>query len=274
MSELSGSASDAVCHLLSGRHRRADVVGAGPRAAYLVVEGEVVAVVSTDAVRLPCAVVLAPGTTVPAGLAPGARVCVGEGAIGWQGPDNSAGRVRVVRWWSAPRVQAGVFGEHPSAVLRGRLHGHRLPTGVPTHLHAAAVLVGRGDTHAAVAEVAAVLGRGAGLTPSADDAVAGLLLASRVVAGPVVLRALDEMAVRIDAIAAQRTTAVSAALLAHAARGRAAPQVVAAVEALTGRRPVEPALDALWALGHSSGADTAAGLAVAVSVATSRERAA
>src|SRR5262249_13546495 len=59
-----------------------------------------------------------------------------------------------------------------------------------------------------------LLGRGPGLTPAGDDVLAGLL-AGRAAYGP------DDRALADDicALAPSRTTALSAALLRHAARG-------------------------------------------------------
>jgi hypothetical protein len=107
-----------------------------------------------------------------------------------------------------------------------------------------------------------VLGLGAGLTPSADDAVAGLLLAARswcVDLGPTVSAVGAQLAPDL----ARRTTAVSAGLLRHAAEGRGAPEVVRAVDHLTGRHDPSggpEAISRLLALGHSSGRDTALGV--------------
>ncbi len=91
---LSGAAADAVAGLLQGAARAMVVVGAGPHAAYLRDDdGAVLALVRSDAVRVPCAVVLAPGTPVPPSLRPGTVARVGRHEVGWPG-----GRVRVRRW--------------------------------------------------------------------------------------------------------------------------------------------------------------------------------
>ena len=252
MLTLGGSASDALTGLLGAARRPARVVGSGPFAAYLAThDGEVVAVVTADAVRLPCAIVLAPGTPVPPWLHPGATAVVGAAAV-----QAGAGTVRVHRWWRAPTVTPRPISDVGRRALADRLQGHALPDGVATALRRAGRCLARGDGPGAADHLVPVLGLGAGLTPSADDAVAGLLLGA-------VGKAVHEAAVLVGRAAPARTTAVSAALLQHAARGRAAAPVVRAHDALTGRGDLTGALDALWALGHTSGADTAAGLLTA-----------
>jgi hypothetical protein len=108
-----------------------------------------------------------------------------------------------------------------------------------------------------------VLGLGSGLTPSADDAIAGLLLAARSWHGSEIGPTASAVGELLASDLHARTTAVSAGLLRHAAQGRGAPEVVRAVEHLTGRHvdTDEPGvLGRLMALGHSSGRDTALGV--------------
>ena len=254
---MSGAASDALREVLTGPVRSARVVGAGPFAAYLDADPDIVAIVTSDAVRLPCAVFLAHGQPVPSGLAPSTDTLVGRGAISW-----ATGDIRVQRWWRASQVQPAGVADEPVRALTARLADHALPAGVPAALESAAACLPAGDVDGAAESLAGVLGLGAGLTPSADDAIAGLLLGARAtrLTTPAVV---EEVGARLCEPARARTTAVSAALLAHAAVGRAAPQVVAVAEVLRGVGDTDAALNALWQLGHSSGADTAAGLLVA-----------
>jgi hypothetical protein len=132
--------------------------------------------------------------------------------------------------------------------------------------------------------VTALIGAGAGLTPSGDDALCGVLLALRAVgAADAHRRVADAVRTGIG-----RTTSLSASLLVAAIEGYAVPDVVRLVTLLTtpaagpsGRndapepvwsrplagsfRPVDPpvrgALERVLAIGHSSGADLVAGLA-------------
>ena len=121
-------------------------------------------------------------------------------------------------------------------------------------------------THGEVAAaVAGLLGRGPGLTPSGDDALAGALLAIHA------HRRGDALA---DAVRARltATTAVSAALLAAAADGYAAHPVVTLVDAAVAGDPdaVPRALPAVLGIGHTSGADTVTGIRAALELLTTR----
>ncbi|HET8614742.1 MAG TPA: DUF2877 domain-containing protein [Actinomycetales bacterium] len=273
-----GAASDALLPVLTGPARPATVVGAGPVAVYLRAEpsragddAALVALVTRQAVRVPCAVVVADAEPLPFTLAPGRRLQVGDGSITWD-----AGVLTVVRWWPAATV-TGTPGRtdlrrDPTAprdglprrlaALRLAVGPHVLPEGVPTALERAAEATDRRDAATAAAALRPVLGLGSGLTPSADDAVAGLLLAARSWSGAGLSATVAELGARLAAGLAARTTAVSAGLLRHAAEGRGAPEVVRAVEHLTGRSPADEAqvLRELVSLGHSSGRDTAAGI--------------
>ena len=121
---------------------------------------------------------------------------------------------------------------------------------------------GRGGSHLGTRlgdAVAGLVGRGPGLTPTGDDALAGALL---------VAFALGTGTALADAVRARlgATTAVSAALLDAAADGYAARDVVTLVDAAVGNDPraVARALPAVLALGHTSGADLVAGVRAAV----------
>jgi hypothetical protein len=88
------------------------------------------------------------------------------------------------------------------------------------------------------------------------DEVRGLALAARRTGGHVARLAPDA------------TTAISAALLDHAARGEVAAPAGHLLAALTGAEPVEPAVDRLLAVGSTSGRDLAAGLLAAAELVT------
>lgn len=138
-----------------------------------------------------------------------------------------------------------------------RLHP-TMPSSARRALHAAAIRVAAG-----VDRPATLVGLGPGLTPSGDDALAGALLA---------LRLLGREA-RVGALAARlteslpATTDLSGSLLLAAAGGYAAPQVVDLLKALGAGDP--PALlrrrvAQVVAIGHSSGADLLTGIHAAL----------
>ena len=107
--------------------------------------------------------------------------------------------------------------------------------------------------------VAGLVGRGPGLTPAGDDALAGALLVAHALGAGTDLA--DAVRARLHA-----TTAVSAALLDAAADGYAARPVVTLVDAAVANRPdaVARALPAVLAIGHTSGADTVTGIRAAL----------
>lgn len=111
-----------------------------------------------------------------------------------------------------------------------------------------------------------VLGRGPGATPSGDDVVAGLVLAlERSLDGERRRRVVAAADATVEA-AAGRTTDVSAALLAQAARGRAAGRIQAAVGALltpeADETELRSAVLAAAVVGHTSGVDHLVGAAI------------
>lgn len=112
----------------------------------------------------------------------------------------------------------------------------------------------------------AILGRGPGATPSGDDVVSGLLLAlDRTTAGDR-RRRVGAAAESVVGRATDRTTTVSAALLAQAAQGRATGRIEAAIAALLGTDASgadwESAVLAADDVGHSSGVDILVGAMV------------
>jgi len=110
-----------------------------------------------------------------------------------------------------------------------------------------------GDGIAGVVD--ALVGLGPGLTPAGDDVLAGALVAL-VAAGNVDRRARLAGAVRLGR---HRTTALSAALLDHAAAGRAIPELARYVVALARGPAVGGVVQDLERVGASSGAALAAG---------------
>jgi hypothetical protein len=108
-----------------------------------------------------------------------------------------------------------------------------------------------------------LLGSGPGLTPSGDDVLAGFLAGAAAFG-------LDAAALReaTAVLAPARTTALSAALLWHAARGECIDELAGLAAVLTsqcrpGPEQAGPAVSALLSVGHSSGAALALGLVTA-----------
>ena len=111
--------------------------------------------------------------------------------------------------------------------------------------------------------VAALVGLGAGLTPSGDDFLCGFLAAVHA-SDPGLMKDREELIKALnDAVEMnlQRTTQISAGLIRCAARNFWSLPLVDLAEALAGDREPEAlrALDELCSLGHSSGSDIATG---------------
>jgi hypothetical protein len=255
---LSAAASSSLRPVLAGSPRPATWLGATPAALYLQVAGDpgVLALLAHDAVRLPCALLL-PTTRAELpltllGPAAGTPV-VGDGVLAWTGPAGPV-VVRAVREWAPTRACRG-------SVVASALTAVRAGLPAPASLGIDAELVA-GLTGDPAEAVAYLLGRGPGLTPAGDDVLAGFLVAARAFGVDA-----DRMRALTEALAPGRTTALSAAMLWHAARGECIDEVAAVVAALAGHGRPKPALGRLLAVGHTSGSALAVGLAAAAAAA-------
>jgi hypothetical protein len=232
--------------LLLGAPRAVRVVAVTSSAAYLATGDRAMPALclsAPDAVRLPCSLVLSDGD--PVRLNAGQPGTVGGGCV------RVGGRVwRVARWWRPARVDAPAAAPSPAAAAA-------LARWVPDPLDPEARayvdrLVGavRADADPAPA-VDGLIGRGPGLTPLGDDLLAAALVTVRAYAAG---RAEPLSAAVAGAVG--RTTLVSAALLAHAARGECVAALAGLLGAI-GRGADEPdlarAAAAVAAIGHTSG---------------------
>jgi hypothetical protein len=276
---LPATASTGVADLVCAAPRPVSVLASFDRALYLAHDGGVLAVETLDGVHLPNGVVVAqPSVERPlAAVRAGARGTVGGGAI-----EVGALAVRVVRWRRArPALRAVTVVDlgravtaAAAAVARG---AELLPASLAAPLRAVVEELRAGrDEDAHVAARDGLLGLGPGLTPAGDDVLAGLHAGTQLLAEAVVgSDELGRLAVaarrtggRVARTAPDATTAISAALLDHAARGEVAAPAGHLLAALTGAGPVEPAVDRLLAVGSTSGRDLAAGLLAAAELVT------
>jgi hypothetical protein len=254
---LAAAVSPLTADLVEGPPRPATVLGVHRFGAYLGVHDRVLPVLARDAVALPSALRVAIGSHELAwGCAAGDVVRVGGGEVSLPGL-----RVRGVRGWRPSRVRplGRLDASDRSRLLAevGAVLGHgpgRLVVPVRAAVEAA---VGVGADHA----VAALVGRGDGLTPAGDDALAGALLLLHALTDPRAERLSGAVRTRL-----RSTTAVSAALLDAAADGYASPEVVRLVDAVAAGDlvRVRSALPPVLAHGHSSGRDLVAGVAAAL----------
>ena len=248
-----GAAGTAVRPVLEGPPALFRVLGSSAHAAWLVAGPEVVMIACAGSVRLPNSVVVADtgacSRLARASRGPAARV--GAGRLELAGMT-----VRVGRWFDSrpalPRTSRPALGV--------RLGGCRAPAVADRGLGRA---LRCGDGAGAASIALDLLGRGEGLTPLGDDVIAGalaglLLLGNAAGTGP--FRLFEEVAGPVLAAAPARTTLFSAALLAHAATGEVAAPVGRLLLALAGRGDPGRSLEALLAVGHTSGRGLASGV--------------
>ena len=233
---VQASAGPRVAPLLEGPRRPLTVVHRGHDAVYLDHDGWCLGVVAGPATHVPCA--LAVPAPLPLDTVTGATM--GAGALVLDG----VATVRVGRLVST--TVPGLHAQPASVVQLLRTCGETAATELGT-------LTSRIATHPED-----LIGRGSGLTPLGDDVLAGWAATSYALGSPVVLPD-----------ARQRTTLLSATLLAYAQRGEVLPEFRALVVALC--RPhasddqgheIADAAVALADVGHTSGAGLLLGAAL------------
>jgi hypothetical protein len=255
--ETAGVASTALTSVLRGPARPARILGAFTVAIYLDAGDVVVAVVTRDGVRLANAVVI-PMRSAEAPFGQfGARAAstVGQGSV-----TIGSLCVRATRWWD-PAVRLGAV-DPPTARAQvaemgsllasaAQQPGVALPTGLVDAWRAH-------DLPVVVSYARALVGLGPGLTPSGDDLLGGMFAAFRVLGGDAAFT--DAAGTAVAGLATARTTSISATLLRLACWGQVAEEVAAVLRAIASGVALEPAIRRLLAIGHTSGADLAAGV--------------
>lgn len=254
---MTAAAPDAVRALISGPLRPAMRIAAFPSAVYLRLStGEPIAVLSRDAVRMPFGLVLA---TSRAEL-PLDRL---RGPV-WTG----AAEVRIGQWSARITRILSVTapqGLNPDAAAAE----HACQTLAALQADAPDLAGSGGLSHLTEihqldsVDAQRILGAGAGLTPSGDDFLAGLLVGAWSFGLPA-----GSLRAAVQSHAASLTTEISAALLRCACRGESIPELNAMVLSLS-KTPadVDSAVDALATIGHTSGRALAAGVIVAAKIA-------
>lgn len=266
---LRGASSTAVRNVVAGTAQPACWLGAANSALYLMTRGStVVAVVTSDAVRLPCAIVLPECSAevnlarlVPSIESTDFAVTVGDGRVDWTGP---AGQVTVtaVREWAPVTLPTGSPRSRAVEELRRTLDSFEACVDIGVEQARVAALAGAADTSAQVAAALALLGRGPGLTPSGDDVLSGFLIGLLSFGWPT-----GDVEQAIAAAASRMTTALSAQLLRHAARGECLPQLADVLRLVIGQPAPSDSVPRLLAVGHTSGSALAYGLLAATTCA-------
>ncbi|ADU47608.1 DUF2877 domain-containing protein [Intrasporangium calvum] len=259
--------SPLVLGAVAGPRRAARVLGVFPTCVYVGLgpHDAVLALLARDALLQPIGLRLPTWSPdVRWDVSPGDEVDVGEGRVRLARADVVAARVQRL-----PRVAPPPPDQPPHRPLDCALdctlddtdcalhcaldwppEAQRWLAALAQDLAAAAL------TNQPVAPfLRSLVGAGRGLTPSGDDAIAGVVLALRA-AGR--LRAVDRVGSHLGPLL-DRTTSVSAALLRAAVEGYAVPEVVALLAA-PGPSPDPRLLERVLAIGHSSGRDLLAGI--------------
>ncbi|MFU8874051.1 DUF2877 domain-containing protein [Micromonospora sp. SL4-19] len=231
------AAAASVAPVLLRPRRLATVAAVTAQAVYLRTDDPAcpaVCLTTPSAVRVPCALVLGHGAP-PSGVRIGDTGSVGGGELTLGGITY-----RPSRWWrpARPRAIGRLPATHPPPLDPGT---SAAVTRLAGALAAGAPLAG---------PVAALLGRGPGLTPLGDDVLAGALVALIATGSP----AGPALAAEVMRTAFRRTVFVSAVLLWHAARGECVPQLAALLTGVPG------AADSLLRVGHTSGTGLAHGV--------------
>ncbi|MDN4161489.1 oxamate carbamoyltransferase subunit AllH family protein [Nocardioides abyssi] len=239
---VAGAGTAALRRRLHEEPGTGEVVHAGASAVYVRLGDRVVGVSAHSAVHVPATIATAL-TRLP-DVAVGSPAEVADGALHVAGLSVSVDRLVPT---DLPRLP-------PEAA-------DRLAAATPDLSHVLDQLpaealdaLAAGDGEA----VAALLGRGDGLTPVGDDVVAGWLVAARATG-----RSRDAVADGVRR-SAHRTTTLSATLLLEAVDGACLPQFRALLLTLATGRGVPDAVDRLVAVGHSSGAGMLLGAALAL----------
>lgn len=275
---LPAAAGQPVLDLLTGPLRPATVAGVHQAAVLVAVDPapgprddpvRIVSLVTADGSGVPNGLrIVAPSRVHPfAAVHPGDPAFVGAGGVRLSGF-----QVRVVRSvrTHVPRVSCT-----PRAVAQIADAADRAPGGVSAgavdDLRAA---IQRQDPTALRRAVRSLVGLGSGSTPGGDDVLAGTLAGLHATGRDVLVH---QIWVAASDDLAERTTAISADLLRLAAAGHACAEALAVLAAAARRGDqrtgvdevaLAGALHRLLAVGHTSGADLATGLAIGLSAPT------
>lgn len=256
-------ASTAMATACLGPQRPWRVLGMSTHVWWCSADDAVLVITDDRVVRLPNAVIVHPGHTLPTRLLPpGDYILVGDGAVA-----TRTAAWRVVRWWEAK--VAPVRADPGDVTGRARAAADLLSIHSPIDGEApVTAALRRGDGDRVVAEAGRLIGRGVGLTPEGDDVLSGVVAGYRhigaSIGNPAVSTVLDRVGPSVLAVARKSTTMLSFSLLHHAFAGEVAAPVGQLLRALTGRGDLAAAVEATVAIGHRSGPALARGVVAGV----------
>jgi hypothetical protein len=239
--------------------RLVDVLGRFATALYLrLAGGEVIALLSSDAVRLPIGLILPTSSREFPLTCLSGTVGVGSGAV-----QIGSWSCRVSRLVSLRAPAALTPDRDACEHLRYRLA--ECESADPYLRLPAAVLDDAHSPELAADLVRRLLGVGPGLTPAGDDVLAGLLVGLWSFG-----QRTEPLRLAVLAGLAAGTTDLSAALLRCAARGESIPQVNQLLRTVSGsawQGRLDHAMDDLVRVGHTSGTALATGVLAAATMA-------
>jgi hypothetical protein len=251
MTSVVGSASIWVLGQVAGPRRTGRVLHVGSSAVYLELEGGCLAVLGARAVQVPCGV----RTEVPTlpDVEPGTEVLVEDGAIVIPGLEVLVTNIVDTTVPVLSPATATWGGQVLDELLADRLDDVRsqLPEAPLAELT-------EGDANS----VQGLLGLGGGLTPLGDDVLCGWLATAVASRHP----ALPDVRSAVALAATERTTTLSATLLACAARGEGVPQFRSLLVGVNQQNHavVEQAVDLMLQIGETSGAGNLLGGLIAL----------
>ena len=270
--------------LINGPAQPADVLGRFATALYLrLAGGDVIALLSSDAVRLPIGLILPTSSREFPLTHLSGPVAVGSGSVhigGWScrvsqlvslqapiglAPDRDA--CAHLRYRLAQCASADPDLRLPAALVECALSLWNGTTRASTS--SARMITHSPDVAADL--VRRLLGAGPGLTPAGDDVLAGLLVG---------LRCFNQRAEPLRLAVLARlpgggTTDLSAALLRCAVRGESIPQLNQLLRTMSGsgwQTRLDHAIDDLVRVGHTSGTALATGVLAAATMAIGDRR--
>ncbi|MBR2569881.1 MAG: DUF2877 domain-containing protein [Paenibacillus sp.] len=171
--------------------------------------------------------------------------------------------VEICRRWGISNGLDAIWGAVPAASPAQADSPNNLSIGVQFPLETLFDAIRIGEERSIEQHLRYYLGRGQGLTPSGDDILLGILAVQALTAAfhPSLLEQMDRIL-----STEQITTDVSKAYLKHALHGRFSDKVVAVLNAMMQKdvSHFQTAVVRLLQTGHSSGIDTAYGIANAV----------
>ena len=261
--QVAAAAPARVRDLISGPVRPVDVLGRFATALYLRLPGgEVIALLSLDAVRLPIGLILPTSSREFPLTDLSGPVVVGSGAVHIGSWSCRISRLVSLRTPAAltPDRHACEHLRHLLADCQSADPDLRLPDALPDDA----------NTPEVADLVRRLLGVGPGLTPAGDDVLAGLLVG---------LWSFGQRAERLRlavlAGLSAGTTDLSAALLRCAAGGESIPQVNQLLRTMSGsawQGRLDHAMYDLVRVGHTSGTALATGVLAAATMAIGDRR--